>query len=299
MKKMSDLMKLSVILPVYNEKPEYIERAVLSLNNQSFKQIEIIVVNDGSRKTETIDFLSQLSQNNLVVVHKKNGGLGSARNYGIQVATGDVLGFLDADDWIENDFYEKLMTTLVNEKADMACGVLIRKEKQYDNFPNYTAKTVEEKLKYINNGSVCSKIFKKELFKDVFFPTEKIYYEDNPVLLKLLMKSKKVSFNNQAKYQYFLNEESITRDKLKEEKRINDSCLILSQIKKIASKYDEKTDKLIMDTFGKILFRKNTYTDNEEYRVEMNKIFDKTQIKLFCKRKKSFLKKLYSFFSFH
>ena len=84
LKKVMENLKLSVIVPVYNEKPEYIERAIASLNNQLFQNIEIIIVDDGSKNEETIKYLNHIHQENIKIFHKENGGLGSARNYGIQ-----------------------------------------------------------------------------------------------------------------------------------------------------------------------------------------------------------------------
>ena len=291
-----DLKKLSVIITVYNEKPEYIERAITSLNNQNFQNLEIIVVDDGSKNEDTLKFLDSLKQDNLKIIHKKNGGLGSARNLGLQHTSGDAVGFLDADDWVEKDFYSKLMNDLTSKKTDIACGVLMCNNKSYDKFPRYIASTVQEKLKYINNGSVCSKIFKKELFNDIKFPEAKIYYEDNPVLLKLLLQADKVSFNPKAEYIYFTNDTSITRnkDESKEQKRIDDSVLILEQIKKWADSYDKKTSDLIMLTVGQILFRAWQYTKNEDYRKKIDKIFTKEQMAILIKPQLTFAQKILS-----
>ena len=291
-----DLKKLSVIITVYNEKPEYIERAITSLNNQNFQNLEIIVVDDGSKNEDTLKFLDSLKQDNLKIIHKKNGGLGSARNLGLQHTSGDAVGFLDADDWVEKDFYSKLMDDLTSKKTDIACGVLMCNNKSYDKFPRYIASTVQEKLKYINNGSVCSKIFKKELFNDIKFPEAKIYYEDNPVLLKLLLQADKVSFNPKAEYIYFTNDTSITRnkDESKEQKRIDDSVLILEQIKKWADSYDKKTSDLIMLTVGQILFRAWQYTKNEDYRKKIDKIFTKEQMAILIKPQLTFAQKIFS-----
>ncbi|MBE6467090.1 MAG: glycosyltransferase family 2 protein [Alphaproteobacteria bacterium] len=291
-----DLKKLSVIITVYNEKPEYIERAITSLNNQNFQNLEIIVVNDGSKNEDTIRFLNNLKQDNLKIINKENGGPGSARNLGLQHTSGDVVGFLDADDWVEKDFYSELMYNLIRYNADVACGVLICNGKSYDKFPRYIASTVQEKLKYINNGSVCSKIFKKELFNDIKFSEAKIYYEDNPVLLKLLLQADKVSFNPKAEYIYFTNDTSITRnkDESKEQKRIDDSVLILEQIKKWADSYDKKTSDLIMLTVGQILFRAWQYTKNENYRKKIDKIFTKEQMAILIKPQLTFAQKIFS-----
>ena len=291
----SCLPKLSVIVPVYNEKAEYIQRAISSLINQQFQNIEIIIVDDGSDKKETLEFLTKIRQDNIKVLHKKNGGLGSARNYGLAYARGKVIGFLDADDWVEDDFYLELMTLLVQHNSDMACGVLYCNGKKYDKFPCCTLVDAEKKLKLINNGSVCSKIFKKELFNGVNFPEDGIYYEDNPVLLKLLLKASKVSFNNCAKYNYFTNNQSITHNKEKEEKRIKDSVIVLLQIKNWSNGYDEKIRNLIMEVSGRILFRACSYVRDEMYRRQMDNIFTSKQINSFLETKYTLGQRIFSF----
>lgn len=296
LKKVSENLKLSVIVPVYNEKPEYIERAIASLNNQLFQNIEIIIVDDGSKNEETIKYLNNINQENIKIFHKENGGLGSARNYGIQQASGDILSFLDADDWVEKDFYSKLMYDLTNKKTDIACGVLICDGKSFDKFPRYIASTVQEKLKYINNGYVCSKIFKKELFSNIQFPEDKLYFEDNPVLLKILCNANKVSFNPSAKYIYFINEASITRNKdySKEQKRINDSMIILDKIKEWASSYNKEIYDLIMMTIGKILFIPALYAKDPSYCQKIKKIYNEQQINQLVMPNNMFIQNIFS-----
>ena len=110
--------KVSVVVPVYNVE-EYLHSCIESLFGQSYKNIEIILVDD-----ESPDNCPRLcdeyavAHENIKVLHKKNGGLGYARNSGLEIATGDFVEFLDSDDYIENDTIEKALHKIVNDNAD-------------------------------------------------------------------------------------------------------------------------------------------------------------------------------------
>lgn len=287
---------LSVVVTVYNEKPEYIQRAILSLNNQSFKDFEVLIVDDGSSNSETLKCLKNIKQDNIKILHKKNGGLGSARNYGITQAKGELIGFLDADDWVDADFYAKLVEDINKYNADVSCGVLVSNGSNIDNFPCFVTSDPQKKLKYITNGSVCSKVFKRNLFNDIKFPEDGVYFEDNPVVLKLLLKAKNVSFNPSAKYTYFVNEESITRNKdtAKERKRIDDSIIILSEIKKWAEKLDKNTAKQVMTTIGKILFMYDVFKKDAVYQQKIKEIYGEENIDSLIYGPYSFIQRIFS-----
>ena len=100
--------KISVTIPVYNVEPNYIENAINSVINQTYENIEIIVVNDGSTDINTIEYLKSINNPKVKIVNQENKGLGGARNTGIANSTGEYIGFLDADDWLDANFYEVL-----------------------------------------------------------------------------------------------------------------------------------------------------------------------------------------------
>ena len=115
--------KVSVIVPVYNVE-KYIEKCLESLVNQTLKDIEIIIVNDGSKdKSEKIinKFLSKYK--NIVYVEKQNGGLSDARNYGMKYAKGEYIAFLDSDDYVDTTIYEKMYNKAKEENADFGYGL--------------------------------------------------------------------------------------------------------------------------------------------------------------------------------
>ena len=112
--------KISIIVPVYNVE-KYIERCLKSLVNQTLQDIEIIIVNDGSqdKSEEIIEKYVKENHNKIKYYEKSNGGLSSARNYGIEYATGEYIAFLDSDDYVETNMYEEMYNLAKKENADM------------------------------------------------------------------------------------------------------------------------------------------------------------------------------------
>ena len=121
--------KVSIIVPVYNAE-KTIERCVRSIQNQTYKNIEIILVNDGS----TDDSLSlcyelQKQSDNILVIDKENSGVSDARNIGIEKSSGDYIQFVDSDDYIENNMSERLVELLETNQSDtVICSMVIQKE---------------------------------------------------------------------------------------------------------------------------------------------------------------------------
>ena len=117
---------ISVIVPVYNVE-QYLKKCVDSIVNQTYKNLEIILVDDGATDSsgEICDELEKLD-NRIKVYHKENGGLSDARNYGVERATGSYVGFVDSDDYIDAEMYEKLYDAITKEAADVAeCNLKI------------------------------------------------------------------------------------------------------------------------------------------------------------------------------
>ena len=200
---------ISVIVPVYNVK-DYLDRCLLSIINQSYKNLEIIIIDDGS------------TDGRIKVFHKENGGLSSARNYGLDVATGNYIGFVDSDDYIEKDMYELLLNSM-EEKTDIACcGTLYKfderrstQTKGYGKAPKKTTfnniQAIDELIlqRYISFSS-CDKLYRKELFSDLRFPLGRTS-EDLPVVYKLIKKCRRVVNIGRAKYVYCYRNDSISR----------------------------------------------------------------------------------------
>ena len=119
-----DKALISVIIPVYNVS-EYIDRCVESLLSQTYSNIEIILINDGSNdnSSEVCHRLSDLHEDKIRVIDQENKGVSAARNAGLDIATGEYIAFVDADDWVSEDYLEKLYTAIIENDADLAsCG---------------------------------------------------------------------------------------------------------------------------------------------------------------------------------
>ena len=206
---------ISVILNVYNCE-KYIKKCLDSIVNQTYKDIEIIIVNDGS-KDNTLKIIKEYKDKRIRIINnKKNMGLSLSRNVGIDNAKGDYLFFVDSDDYIEKDAIEYLYNLCKKYKVDMAtCNSLDVYD--YDT----SAKSIEEEitveegtslLKKIllsenRKGTIWNKLIKKELFDDIRFEDRII--NDVVVVYKLALKLEKLVFSNQVKYYYLKHSESI------------------------------------------------------------------------------------------
>lgn len=211
--------KVSIVVPVFNVE-KYLNRCVDSITKQSYKNLEIILVDDGSKDASgTICDELQLSDSRIVVVHKENGGLSSARNTGLDVFTGDFVGFVDSDDFIEQNMIEELLAAnLENDSLIACCG-------RFDLFDNNkkvvglcpSENIVIDKTEGIKrlltwdglDASACDKLFSKCVWKDMRFPNGKIS-EDVAVMHLLFEKAERISLINAPLYNYCHRQSSIT-----------------------------------------------------------------------------------------
>ena len=199
--------KLSVIVPIYNV-DKYLKKCVDSIINQTYKNLEIILVDDGSTDSsgKIADEYKKIDER-IKVIHKKNGGLADARNAGIKIATGKYIAFVDSDDWIDCDAYRFSIELLEKSESDMlvflaiSCysdlNILIHNDNSYQVIYN------NEIFNYWNiiGRGVCDKIFLKKYWDDIQFPTGKTS-EDIFVIYKLMAKSKKTILLSNTYYYY-------------------------------------------------------------------------------------------------
>ena len=181
-------MKLSIIVPVYRAE-SYLNRCVDSLLGQSLEDYEIILVNDGSpdRSGQIMDDYAARYPEKIRCLSTTNGGQGRARNLGMEIAQGEWLGFVDSDDWVEPDMYERMLTAAEREGADLAvCGILgLHESGRRELLPTW-----REGNPMAAAGSASNKIFLRSLVGETRFP-EGVWYEDFSFSAKLLMRSKK------------------------------------------------------------------------------------------------------------
>ena len=198
-------MKLSIIVPVYNVRP-YLSACLDSLVNQTIDDYEIILVDDGSTdgSADIIKDYAGRYPELISFMRVENGGQGRARNFGIDIAKGDYLGFIDSDDWIDLQMYEKMYAKALQCNADIVvCDFL---EKFADGRENYLSAALQEE-KLSSAGSSCNKIFRASLVEELRFPVG-LWYEDFYFSAMMLMKSRRTEFVKEPLYIYRRGQES-------------------------------------------------------------------------------------------
>ena len=230
---------VSVIIPAYNIE-DYIGRCLDSIISQTYKNLEIIVVDDGSRD-HTGEILDNYAKKDrrIKVIHKENGGVSSARNKGIEAAEGDYIGFIDGDDLIESEMYKTLVDLLEEENADIAhCGYQMVFPDRIDYYHNTGKKkiqTTEEGLKDLLSGEMIepglvNKIYKKELIKNCRLDETVKINEDLLMNYQLFKLSQKSVYYDITPYSYMIRSSSATGANSLITKR-EDALRVLNQIK--------------------------------------------------------------------
>lgn len=221
---MEDL--ISIIVPVYNVE-KYLERCLDSLLQQTYENIEIILVDDGSTDQSGLICDNYAKKHSHIkVIHKENGGLSSARNTGLTIAQGNFVGFVDSDDWVTTDAYEFLYKLLTEADADLAISNFVRchsekegeqkkSETEVNSAKVFSQSEYMEKFMKINTQSIeyyaWNKLYKKELIQNDPFPLG-LTAEDVVGTFRYLLQAKKIVQSNHITYFYYINEQSITAD---------------------------------------------------------------------------------------
>ncbi|MGP1513856.1 MAG: glycosyltransferase family 2 protein [Gemella haemolysans] len=223
-------MLISVIVPVYNVE-KYLHYAIESLLNQTYKNFEIIIIDDGST-----DLSGKLCDNyekqfnNIKVYHIENGGLSSARNFGVNKSKGDFVVFLDPDDYLEPYTLELMNRIQVKYDADIVCtkvqstfqymdysGKTIVTENDIDNVMNLSTQDALIEMFYDVKATVsaCGKLFRRDIFELTKFPVGKIY-EDLAIVSEYSLKSRKIIITEEKAYKYYKRPGSIVNSEFTE-----------------------------------------------------------------------------------
>lgn len=209
-------MKISIIIPVYNAE-KTLNKCLDSIINQTYKNLEIIIINDASIDS-SLDIIKKYEKENkniILINNKENKGIGYSRNNGIKKASGDYISFIDSDDYIENNMYEIITKNINKSKPDLLIFNYNRiiKNKVFDNEYIFNNKITTFKespeIIYNINLSPWNKIYKKELIKDVLFP-EDLKYEDALFVVKSYNKAKNISIIDNKLYNYCIRDKSET-----------------------------------------------------------------------------------------
>ncbi len=237
--------KVSVIVPFYNVEG-YIEKCLETLVNQTLQDIEIILVNDGS-KDRSVNIVKKFQRNypeKIVYLEKENGGLSDARNYAIPYAKGEYIAFLDSDDYVEKDMYQKMYNLAVKEESDMVecdfCWEYPDKTRKDVGEIYHGTKEMIEKIRVV----AWNKLIKKEILEDTKIQFPKGYrYEDVEFTYKLIPYIKKVSFLKEACIHYIQREGSISNSQNERTREIFDVLEhVLQYYKKIGIYEKYKTE---------------------------------------------------------
>ena len=215
---------ISVIVPVYKAEA-YLTRCVESIRNQSYQNLEIILVDDGSPDNcgNMCDSFA-LEDSRIRVIHKENGGQSTARNAALDIASGDYFGFVDSDDWIDPDMFQTLYVLLEKHHAQIAaCGILIeysdgssisfnpeypqnQQVQVYDTIEALRQVTKNQKI----TNSLCDKLFCREIFAGIRMTPGKIY-EDMEIIPQCVEKAQRVVYDPAPKVHYNQTQESTIR----------------------------------------------------------------------------------------
>ena len=208
---------ISVIVPVYNVE-KYLERCVKSIVAQTYKDLEILLIDDGStdKSGKMCDDFQQ-TDSRIKAFHKQNGGLSDARNYGIEHSAGEFISFVDSDDYIDEKMLETLHRLITENDADLAvCSAMDvfegKEVTQVKEIKEFNLNKVES-YKYMLRGdgipSACNKLYKRQTVGDVKFPVGKLY-EDGFFTPQILKKVEKTAVTSKPMYYYFRRADSIT-----------------------------------------------------------------------------------------
>lgn len=243
--------KVSIIIPIFNGE-KYIYRCLESIKNQTYKNLEIICIDDGSTdNTQEILENNKKNDNRIINIIKENEGVSIARNIGIKKATGDYITFIDVDDWIEEDWIEKLVICIENNDCDVVKGNYIKNNAngkiiKYGNLQNLdNIKLSNEKIEILKEYIVIGKLpaytwtllIKSEVIKNkVFFEKNIPFMEDTIFYIDLLNKINSIYICDLKSYHYCYNDKSAT-------KNLNFYKRNIENIKKVNSILKRKINK--------------------------------------------------------
>ena len=209
---------VSVIIPIYNIE-RYLRRCIDSVLGQTYPNIEVILVDDGSHDKSGEICDSYLGDARVRVIHQNNKGLSGARNAGLDIRTGEWIIFVDSDDFIARNYIEEMLKLCKKYNVAVCqCGIVRGKG---DEFPKECVDILEKKWEvkklYCSKGReystmACAKLFKSSLFDNIRFP-EGLINEDEDAIFKIMYRAEKCVLTNRHLYYYYMSSNSITRKK--------------------------------------------------------------------------------------
>lgn len=299
MSKCSEKYKVSIIVPVYQVE-NYLDRCVVSIINQVYTNLDIILIDDGSLDgSAAICDAWKKKDNRIRVIHKKNGGLAEARNVGIQEARGQYISFVDSDDFVDEKFILTLISDAVKYDAEISCVGYCEFEKKEDiplvHQGNIVTYTKEEAIKsLLKSDGPCNfawnKLYRKELFKNVKFPVGK-KMEDLGTTYMLMDQCSKVVYNTTKLYNYMQRKDSIlhTPD---EKFYIDKMELTISRYVYLKNNYGDFQDNIdffLITSFECYPFLSTKSEIKKDVKKELTKIWNTNKKVITIKRKIKYL----------
>lgn len=241
--------KVSIIVPIYNVE-KYIERCIKSLISQTYRDIEILLINDGSPDdSKTICEKYEKIDKRIKLYNKENGGLSDARNYGLKRATGEYILFVDSDDYIESNAVEVLISEMQKDNLDIVAGNAILEadgeDKKYLDITKHNDNKVTDGLEYYVSSneedffqaSPCVYMYKRELIleNNLFFE-KGILHEDEEWTPRVMIKAKRVKYINFVFYHYTVSRENSIMNSKDKTKNMVD---LLNTYKKLEKIFNE------------------------------------------------------------
>lgn len=206
--------KISVIVSVYNTE-KYIEKCLDSLLNQTYSNIEIVVINDCSTdgSLKILKKYAKKYDNMILIENKENKGLSYSRNVGLEKATGEYIGYIDSDDYVDSTYYEQMMKAIKKEKSEIAIAdmKIVYEDGSFSDYVSKGCNGEVNTLNIIKNGlaaSACNKLFKREIIEKYKFSEGKLN-EDLAVILPSIVAAKKISYVENNNYYYVQHTGSI------------------------------------------------------------------------------------------
>lgn len=283
---------ISVIVPIYNV-ADYVKECIESLIKQTYSNLEIILVDDGAADDsgEICEKYAKLDQR-IVVYHKKNGGLSDARNYGIDRARGDLIAFVDGDDWIHPQMYEIMVSVMEQEHANVVTCWFEQENREFaDEIVNIKKLNIKiltgaEALSDIETPLVVAwnKLYKKSIFEDIRYPIGKLH-EDEFIIHKIFWKCNRIAVIDKPLYFYTVREGSIVAQMIP--KRVYDAL----------EAFDERVtfaiEKNWTEVMTAVVERYCDYTIDRYYEIKAGKheLLDASYLKLLWQSERDILMK--------
>ena len=280
--------KISIIVPIYNME-QYLERCLLSLIHQDYQNLEIILINDGSTDN-SINICNKYKKidNRIIVINKAHSGLSDTRNIGIKKATGDYIGFVDSDDYIDKDMFKNLIEGAEKYKCEIYMCYLVEtynpNEKAKRNPLNYikmNKKQALEQLLYDKNigNYVIDKLFSKTLFDNISFPIGKLY-EDISTTYKLFIKANNIIYIPTTMYYYYQRSDSIVNNITRES--------ILDYINAVFERYYDLKNNYNFSNLYTVYSLVNVVIKMSIWSIKIQdyELFDNTIYDYYCKLEK-------------